>query len=232
MLRRSATFCAFLLVVALLASLALDSSYARTGSASSLNALIEKVKRAVVIVNAFDEKDRLIAQGSGFFIEPGRIVTNFHVVGQAARVEIIAFGGETFPVKGVVALEIKRDLVLLQVENSREGTSLLTAAKEMLNEGEEVLVVSNPQGSQWEVSRGKSVGWWLSPELGKLVQITAPIARGSSGGAVVNLRGQLVGIATMSRRHAATNQYFAVPGGYVANLLPRQLIPFPLSASD
>lgn len=232
MRRRPPAFTGLLLAAPLVASLAAGGARARAGSSGAPPALVEHVKRAVVVVNALDAKGRLLSQGSGFFIRQGRVVTNLHVVGRASRAEVLTFGGETLAVEGVVAFEGRRDLALLQVQNSTEGATTLAPAEFMPGEGEEVFVVSNPRGSLWEVSRGKALAPWVSPELGRLVEITAPVARGSSGGPVVNLRGQFVGVATMVLRRTSVDQFFAVPGEHVASLRPRNLMPFPLAAGE
>ena len=211
----------------LLVPLAHGPSPAARARGGPLPGLVEHVKRAVVIVNAFDSKERLLSQGSGFFIRQGLVITNLHVVGRASRVEVTTFGGATCAVEGVIALEEGRDLALLRVNGVPEGVATLPVSEVLPRAGEEVFVVSNPHGAPWDVSRGTALGPRDFPEIGRLVPITAPISRGSSGGPVVNLHGRVVGVATMGLR-ASEEQYFALPAEHVARLRPRSLITFPL----
>src|ERR671917_183282 len=88
----------------LLIALALCAgAHSRAHAGEPVEAVVNHVKRAVVVVNSFDSRGRLSTQGSGFFVGRGRIVTNLHVVGTAARVEVRTFDGETFAVEGLRA---------------------------------------------------------------------------------------------------------------------------------
>ena len=196
------------------------------------SSLVDHVKRAVVVVNSYDERGRLLSQGSGFFVRPTQVTTNLHVVGAAARVEVVTFGGRVCAVEGVVALDGRRDLALLQVGGAPEGVRPLVFVESAPAAGEEVFVVSNPRGSLWEVSRGTTLGLREFPELGPLVPFTATVARGSSGGPVVDLRGRVVGVATMGLLRASGEDFFAVPAEHAARLRPRTLMPFPLRQGD
>jgi serine protease Do len=221
------TLKAFFIACPLLVPASLATPHAASAPSEPFSGMIAQVKRAVVVVNSFDARGRLISQGSGFFVRDGHIVTNLHVIGRASRVEIKTFSGQTLAVEGVVALEQGQDLVLLQLDESAEEVTVLPVADAPPRAGEEVFVVSNPHGSPWEVSRGAALGSREFPELGRLMPITAPISQGSSGGPVVNLQGRVVGVATMGLR-ASVEQYFALPGEYVAHLRPSPLRPFPL----
>ena len=194
--------------------------------------LVEHVKRAVVVVNSYDERGRLLSQGSGFFVRQTQITTNLHVVGRAARVEVVTFGGRVRAVEGVVAMDARRDLALLQIGVAPEEVRPLAFVESAPPAGEEVFVVSNPRGSLWEVSRGTTLGLRVFPELGPLVPFTASVARGSSGGPVVDLRGRVVGVATMGLLRAAGEDFFAVPAEHAARLRARALMPFPLRNGD
>jgi S1-C subfamily serine protease len=222
---------------AALLALALVSAFAPPPATDARTAgppsrLVEHVKRAVVVVNSYDERGRLLSQGSGFFVRQTQITTNLHVVGAAARVEVVTFGGRVCAVEGVVALDGRRDLALLQLGGAAEGVRPLAFVESAPPAGEEVFVVSNPRGSLWEVSRGTTLAPREFPELGPLVPFTAAVARGSSGGPVVDLRGRVVGVATMGLLRASGEDFFAVPAEHAARLRPRALMPFPLRNGD
>lgn len=226
MFSRPRTFTAFVFVLAL----ALSPSRARAGE--PLPDLVSHVKRAVVIVNSFDGRGRLLAQGSGFFVGRERIVTNLHVVGTATRVEVKTFGGQTFAVEGVRAFDAKRDLALLEASvPATSEIAMLELAAASPRPGEEIFVVSNPRGAAWQVTSGLALAAWEFQELGAMLPFTAAVSRGSSGGPVVNLQGRVVGIATMSLRRAE-EFHLAVPGECAAALRPEALLAFPLSSAE
>ncbi len=207
------------------------ASSSATAASEPLPDTIQHVKRAVVIVNSFDERGRHISQGSGFFIASQGIVTNLHVVGRAARVEIKTFDGQTYPIEGVVAFSVQRDLALLQIDAQTSEAESLSVEDSMPRAGEEIFVVSNPQGYTWQVSKGTTLALWDFQDIGELVRITASISQGSSGGPVVNLQGRVVGVATMNLK-ASEEFYFAIPCERIAQLRPGRLMPFPLQPAD
>ncbi len=169
-----------------------------------------------------------MSQGSGFFVGRDRIVTNLHVVGHATRVEVRTFDGQTFAVEGLRAYDASRDLALLEVSvPARCKVATLELASVFPRPGEEIFVVSNPRGAEWQVSSGHALAPWKSQELGEMIPITAAVSRGSSGGPVVNSEGRVVGIATMNLKLTEVF-HMAVPGECAAALRPSALLTFPL----
>ncbi len=220
-----------LILLALCLALPLSHVSVR-GAAEPSPYVVEHVKRAVVIVKAFDGRGRLLTQGSGFFVGPRDVVTNLHVVGRAARVEVLTFGGETCRVEGLAASDPARDLALMRVGADAGDVETLEVESAETLAGEGVFVVSNPRGSLWQVSEGEALAPREFPEIGRLVPLTARVARGSSGGPVVNMRGRVVGVATMSLRKSSVEEYFALPAEDVARLRPGAPKPFPLHVSE
>jgi S1-C subfamily serine protease len=155
---------------------------------------IEALKRAVVIITTEDELGNPLLQGSGFFVAPERIVTASHVLKGAARIRIKTIDGRTSIVQTVIAADEKSDLALLQIE-ALPDTSILQLADVAPSEGEAIVVLSNPQGFPWKVTRGKVGLSWEFGTFGERMQISAGILPGSSGGPVVNDQGRVVGIA-------------------------------------
>jgi S1-C subfamily serine protease len=217
------------LVSCLLLSAAPAASAATT--ARPLPDLIRHVKRAVVIVNAFDGRGRPLSQGSGFFVAANRIITNLHVVGRASRVEVETFDGRSYAVEGIVAFDAQRDLTLLQTLATSPAATTLKVEASGPRAGEEIFVVSNPRGDAWRVSRGTTLALWDFQDIGTLLRITATISQGSSGGPVVNRQGRVVGVATMNLK-ASEELYFAVPCDRIADLRTGPLKPFPLLAGE
>jgi len=188
--------------------------------------IINHVKHAVVIIKTYDDRGKPLSQGSGFFIESNRIITSLHVIKNASRAQIKTFNGQTYPVQGIVALNEQRDLALLETSLSPPLCTTFMVAEMMPTEGEEIIVISNPQGSSWKVSRGITEAPWNFQGVGELIRITASISPGSSGGPVVNRRGLVIGIAAL-HTSSADDLNFALPGGLVRELLPGPLKPLP-----
>lgn len=191
----------------------------------SLPKLIKRVKSAVVLITTYNEKGQPLQQGSGFFVEKDRVITSLHVIGGSRRAQVNTFDRNIYPVQRIVATDEKRDLALLDVSVPSSGEWALEIEKAVPREGEEIIVISNPIGSPWRVSKGKTLQVWDFQNIGELISITAAIAPGSSGGPVVNIQGRVIGVATMNMK-AADDLNFAVPGELVTALRHRTG-PFP-----
>ena len=172
--------------------------------------LIKRVKRAVVVVTTYDCRGNPLLRGNGFFIESNRFITNRHVLGGACQAQIKTFDGRTYPVEGVVAADERRDLILLQVSAPSSQTATLAVEKSMPRVGEEIIVVSNPRGSSWSVSRGATSSIWDFQGIGEVIQFEASISPGCSGGPLVNRQGRVVGVVVM-QVSSSDELNFAVP---------------------
>jgi S1-C subfamily serine protease len=171
---------------------------------------IELLKRAVVIVTTDDERGKPLLQGSGFFIARDLIVTAMHVIKHAGRIRIKTIDGRTSTVQTVIAADEKSDLALLQIGKPFPDATFLQLEEAMPVEGEAIIVLSNPQGFPWKVTRGQVGLTWEFGGFGERMQITASILPGSSGGPVINERGRVVGIADLHIL-GADDLNFAVP---------------------
>ena len=179
--------------------------------------LVSQVKRAVVVVTTYDKTDHALKQGSGFFISADRLVTNAHVVENAEEIRLQTFCGEIVRVKTVVASDQQADLAILHIDVPTRDTTSLEVADLKPAEGESLIVVSNPKGSNWKVTAGRVGTTWDFEHLGSRMQITASLAPGSSGGPVVNLKGHVIGIAVM-HTGSADDLDFAVPADRLKDL--------------
>lgn len=179
--------------------------------------LVKRVKPSAVAIETFDSKGNTTARGSGFFIAPDRIITNRHVIERAARVEIHLLDGKKFPVRGVLAVDGEGDLALLQVEVPRALAIPLPVVHAVPQEGESIVVIGNPYGLEGSVSNGIVSAVREISGYGKIIQITASISPGSSGSPVVNMGGQVIGVATLQAAEGQ-NLNFAVPAERISQL--------------
>jgi trypsin-like peptidase len=185
---------------------------------------------AVVLLVMEDASGQPVSLGSGFFVRAGIIATNLHVIEKAWRGYAKPVGGRAkFDLTGVVGLDSSRDLVLLSVENTKVPPLTLGDSDRMAV-GDEVYAVGNPRGLEGTFSQGIISAVRQISAFGgnKILQITAPISPGSSGGPVLDSQGRVIGIAVATIR-GGQNLNFAIPSGYLSSLLSKTTPPRPLS---
>jgi hypothetical protein len=166
---------------------------------NSLPELVRRVKPSVVAIVTYDAKGEALMTGSGFFVRPGEVVTNLHVMRGAVRAEIktLEAKGRVYPVLGTLAIDPEGDLAILSVSMPAERTRSSELASTMPEEGETIVVIGNPLRLEGSVSSGIISALREVPNVGRILQITAPISHGNSGSPVFNLRGQVVGVVTV-----------------------------------
>lgn len=179
--------------------------------------LVRRVKPSAVAVETFDSRGNSLARGSGFFVAADRIITNRHVIDKASRVMIHLLDGKKFPVKGVVAVDGEGDLALLQVDVPKPLAIPLPIVNRVPQEGESIVVIGNPFGLEGSVSNGIVSAVREIAGYGKIIQITASISPGSSGSPVVNMGGQVIGVASLQAAEGQ-NLNFAVPAERISQL--------------
>ena len=179
--------------------------------------LVRRIKPSAVAIETFDAKGATLSRGSGFFISNDRIITNRHVIEKSSRVEVHLIDGKKFAARGVLAIDGEGDLALLQVEVPPGSAAPLPLVSTSPQEGESIVVVGNPFGLEGSVSNGIVSAVREIPGYGKIIQITAPISPGSSGSPVVNMRGQVIGVATLQAAEGQSLN-FAVPSQRITQL--------------
>lgn len=194
--------------------------------------LVKKIQPAVATVIAYDASGRVKGQGSGFFISKKRFITNYHVLAGASRSEVKTALGFLHPVTKILAKDQTGDLIVAVIDaqgrspNGRytiewpTGFPSLNISGTMPEVGERVVVVGSPLGLEQTLSDGIVSAVRNIPDFGEVLQITAPISPGSSGSPVVNLKGEVIGVASM-QMVKGQNLNFAVPGYRVLALQQR-----------
>jgi len=208
MIRLSTQVCLCLLIL-----------YLCSFSQENLPDLVRRIKPSAVAIETFDEKGNLISRGSGFFIDYNKVITNRHVIEKSASAEIHLLNGKKFDVKAILAIDAEGDLALLKVDVPQSMVFPLPIDRSTPQEGESVLVIGNPFGLEGSVSNGIVSAVREIPGYGKIIQITAAISPGSSGSPVVNMRGQVIGVATLQAVEGQ-NINFAVPSERILQLKP------------
>jgi len=179
---------------------------------TDLPALIKKAKPSIVVVLTYNQEGKQIGQGTGFFVaKNGDVISNRHVLQAASRSEIKLLSGEEYSVKRVVAEDSEGDLIRVSVDIPEEKVVPLSISPNPPRVGEKVVVIGTPLGLDQTVSEGIVSAIREIPGFGKIVQMTAPISPGSSGSPVLNMEGEVIGVATFLIL-AGQNLNFAIPG--------------------
>lgn len=176
--------------------------------------IVETSKPAIVRVEAGNDR-----VGTGFVIDPsGIIVTNLHVVVGALEITVRTLDGTTLTVPRVLAIDPDHDLALLKVDPRAPLPTLRLGDSDRVSAGDPVLAIGNPLGVlDYTVSDGLiSSVRAISAEL-TLLQISAPISQGSSGGPLFNADGEVIGVAT-AIFNEGQNLNFGVPSNYIRAL--------------
>jgi len=169
-----------------------------------------RLRKSLVVVSTLDSKGDNFAEGSGFFINPTTVVTNVHVLkrGSEATVKTLV-DGVTHKVAGVSAFSLNHDLCILDVPDAEGSALLLSSVPPSV--GDEILAGGNPEGLEASITKGMISA--VRTDQG-LIQIDAPISHGSSGGPVVNQRGDVIGVASSSLIEGQ-NLNFAIPAAFL-----------------
>jgi S1-C subfamily serine protease len=192
----------------------------------SLPDLVRRVKPSVVAIATYDSQGEALMTGSGFFVRAGQVVTNLHVLRGAQRTEIKTLDGKgrVFPVAGLLAVDEEGDLALLSVDMPLDRPRATELARALPDEGEQIVVIGNPLKLEGSVTDGIVSAVREVPNVGKIIQITAPISHGNSGSPVFNMKGQVVGVVTVKVTNGQ-NINLAIGAARVELLTPGRLRP-------
>jgi S1-C subfamily serine protease len=172
---------------------------------------------SVVLVTTEDAKGRPIASGSGFVIREGVVATSFHVLRGAVSGSVRLVGEhESAKIAGALSVDDAADLAMLSVP-SLAAAPLPLADSSSVAIGDRIFVVGNPQDLEGTFSEGIVSGKRKLDGV-RMLQITAPISSGSSGGPVLDGRAQVVGVAASSLR-SGQNLNFAISADYLSPMV-------------
>jgi serine protease Do len=172
-----------------------------------LNELYNMYKKSVFLVYTSDGNNGF--QGTGFFISKnGLAVSNYHVFeGTSQGLEVIeTIDGAQFKILKVLDKSKENDYIVFQVNiDSYKILNPISIVSQLPQVGEDVFAIGNPRGLESTLSKGIVSGF---RENNTLIQTTTEITHGSSGGPLLNMRGEVVGITSAGLGEANLN--FAV----------------------
>lgn len=185
-----------------------------------LTKLVSKIRPAVATIIVYDVNHKVANIGTGFFVDKyGHLITNYHVLDGKYAAEARTADGQTYPIKLVIAENKAVDLVKVLVDIPKKKINWIKVSKKMPSIAEQIVVVGSPMGLEQTVSEGIVSSIREIPSVGDFFQMSAPISPGSSGSPVINMKGQVIGVATFQFIHGQ-NLNFAVASKSVMKLKP------------
>jgi S1-C subfamily serine protease len=176
-----------------------------------------QVSASVARVNALDGSGRTTMVGSGVVVERGAVITNCHVVSRASAVQVKL--GSDLHSGSVEVADEELDLCRLSVPGL-DVPAVQVGAVGALRTGQRVYAIGAPQGLDLTISEG-IVSSLREVPGGTVIQTTAPVSRGSSGGGLFDASGRLVGIVTFQHRYGQ-NLNFALPADWIGEMRSRR----------
>lgn len=170
--------------------------------------------RSSVVVLTYSQ-GRRISQGSGVGIVENIVATNCHVVEDGDQFAVV-YESEVYPAN-IIAGDENVDYCLLYAENLPTQDAVI-AGSDTLNPGQRVYSVGSPKGFELTIGDGLISGIRNMGEGVYMIQTSAPISSGSSGGGLFNEYGELIGITTAGHKDAE-NLNFAVPAEFAYVLM-------------
>ncbi len=207
-------------VVAVLAVAGCGSASSNTPARLTPREIVQRSSDAIVIVEAGSEK-----VGTGFVVDGGGIIaTNLHVVAGETVIKIKLHDGSQYTVKQVAGIDLNRDLALLRIEPRAPLPVLKLGDSDAAAAGDPIIAIGNPLGVfDYSVTNGLISQVRHGSDI-TVLQISAAISPGSSGGPLFNQAGEVIGVTTAIIT-AGQNLNLAVPTNYLKPLVAqRQLI--------
>ena len=200
-----------LLVLVFLVSCARIPQQTTSEKLPTLTADIAAEKGKASVVRIVGGNWSAIGGGSGFFVEPDKIVTNLHGVARPGFIFAKLSDNETiWTVEGVTAFDIENDLVILKIAS--EGVPLPLGNSDAVKKGETVYAIGYPGGGEYKLTEGIIRG---GQYIDKWLQTTTSLVKGNSGGPMLNSKGEVIGISV-----ARDDFYgYAVPSNTLKALL-------------
>ncbi len=184
-------------------------------------AAINETANSVLMLEIYDDDYELIATGSGFVAFSNRyLVTNYHVIEGASTIVGYSDIGDMYMVNRVLAADEEKDIAILCFFSPTDLTPLALNESGTITRAEPVVAIGSPKGFINTVSMG-NVSAAYAMEGTQYIQFTAPISSGSSGGALFNDSGLVIGITTSvydDRSGVVQNLNFAVNITEIINL--------------
>ena len=173
--------------------------------------IFEMYNKSIVVIYPVDFNGEVMGQGSGVILkDKGMLLTNFHVFAGAEKM-IVVHDEDTLNYSAIIGVDVEKDVVIAQLDGW-DCANIPVGNSDNLKIGEEVYAIGSPMGLENTITKGIVSGYRTS--LGdiksSLIQIDASLSPGSSGGAIFNSKGELIGITALGLK-GGNNLNFAIP---------------------
>lgn len=202
----------------------LASSFAQQ---TSLDSIVSRIP-AVATLYVYNIKGKVIGQGSGFLVSSNGVgVTNFHVIRDAYSADAKLGDGRLYNVLAIQGYDPDRDVAIFRLGRKTsagveepQDLPFLSVATDEVQVGDRIATIGSPEGLASSVSDGL-VSAIRTDGGQRFFQISAPISAGSSGGPVLNLKGEVVAISAFQFIEGQ-NLNFAIPADEIATVQARK----------
>lgn len=170
----------------------------------NLSELYDRCKEAVFLI-VVPTSSTTYSQGSGFFISSdGIAISNFHVFkgGDASNAVVKTIDDKQFRIERIITYNKDQDYIVFKVVTNGSGFPFVNLAVKESKVGEDVFAIGNPQGLEHTLSKGIVSSYRMDHYM---IQTTAEITHGSSGGPLFNMNGEVIGITTSGIGEANLN---------------------------
>lgn len=161
---------------------------------------IAALEESVVLIKTYDKDGNPLAQGSGFAVAKGLFFTNYHVLEGAYKYIITDDEEKEHEVQGIVKYDEDLDLAVIKTKEPLDIKPLEMGSGRSLAVGDDIAAIGSPQGLQNSISQGKVNGFQDVSENDSdkvhVIEVSADITHGSSGGPLFDMKGKVVGIVT------------------------------------
>lgn len=222
-----------------------NKKYAATVAAEKASAaeVIKQAEPSIVLITIRDKSGDELGLGSGFIInEKGQVATNYHVIENAYSAEATFSHGEKRPITGAWILDEDRDLAVLQLETGLKPLVPLPMATTLPERTDAVVAFGHPQGFAFTTSTGIVTSTYRSDQVPEpyrdeltapadnmWIQTNAAISGGNSGGPLLNMQGQVVGINTWIGKDRPDMRFATYVGNLQTILRDAPKQPLPLT---
>lgn len=181
---------------------------------------IDRTAKSAFLLEVYDAQENLISTGSGFVaFDRSVMITNEHVIEDAAY--IIAYSDQyknSYKLTELTAVDAEADIAILKFDAAANVQPLKVDSNSRLLRGQPVTAIGSPKGVLNTVSSGNiSNIVYHSDKIPDYIQFTAPISPGSSGGALFNDQGAVIGLCVSYLKEGQA-MYYAIPIKYVEAL--------------
>ncbi len=202
----------FLILICILTVFSVEIAAAEADGTKPFSTNYEAINEAaqsMFLVEVYDRNDTLIKTGSGFIaFDEHYFVTNHHVIEDAKYLIVVDDNGKEYRVTDLLVADEEKDIAILSFDEAANYRPLPLCTDENLLRGQPIVAIGSPKGVRNTVTTG-NISNLIDDNGTHIIQFTAAASPGSSGGAIFNDRGEVIGLM-FSKHTDAENMNYAV----------------------